>query len=160
MSIIDAEIIALSRKTSHTDVEPSHTVAKIADSVSDSDNVNDSVSDSVSTIVDVISNDFDNSKNLIYSNFLKSESLQWQETVAMQLKIAASEIPKKLDEFTTFLSTSFKEHKNKKEFISHFINWLPKKLQNEKSSSNSGKQQARFSTVKAIETITGNSTRG
>jgi len=85
--------------------------------------------------VDVNVNTFENSINLTHSNSLKTEALQWQETVAMQLKIAPAEIPKKLDEFTTFLSTTFKEHKNKKEFISHFINWLAKNLQNGKSKS-------------------------
>jgi len=128
------------------------------EAVSDSVNDNVSVSDNVNEKKEVVDNstNFDNSKNIHYSKILKTEALQWQETVAMQLKVPPDLIPKKLDEFTIFLSTIFKAHPNKKEFISHFINWLPKNLSNDKSSiNNSGpKQQFKFSTTEAIETIT------
>ncbi len=67
-----------------------------------------------------------NNKNLEHLLSLKNESQSWLETVAMQQKINIELIPKKLDEFELFLRTLQKVHQSKKEFISHFINWLPK----------------------------------
>lgn len=70
---------------------------------------------------------FDNTKNLEHLNSLK-ESPTWIETISMQQKTTPEVIPKKLDEFELFLRTIFKSHQNKKEFITHFVNWLPKNL--------------------------------
>lgn len=69
---------------------------------------------------------FDNKKNLEHLFTLKNESQTWIETVAMQQKISIDLICEKLDEFELFLRTIEKSHYNKSEFISHFINWLPK----------------------------------
>jgi hypothetical protein len=69
---------------------------------------------------------FDNKKNLEHLFSLKNESQTWIETVAMQQKISIDLICEKLDEFELFLRTIEKSHYNKSEFISHFINWLPK----------------------------------
>lgn len=70
-----------------------------------------------------------NNKNLEHLLSLKNESQSWLETVAMQQKINIDLIPKKLDEFELFLRTLQKVHQSKKEFISHFINWLQKNSQ-------------------------------
>ena len=70
-----------------------------------------------------------NNKNLEHLLSLKNESQTWLETVAMQQKINIELIPKKLDEFELFLRTLQKVHQSKKEFISHFINWLQKNSQ-------------------------------
>jgi len=70
-----------------------------------------------------------NNKNLEHLLSLKNESQSWMETVAMQQKINIDLIPKKLDEFELFLRTLQKVHQSKKEFISHFINWLQKNSQ-------------------------------
>lgn len=70
-----------------------------------------------------------NNKNLEHLLSLKNESQTWLETVAMQQKINIDLIPKKLDEFELFLRTLQKVHQSKKEFISHFINWLQKNSQ-------------------------------
>lgn len=67
-----------------------------------------------------------NNKNLEHLLSLKNESQTWIETVAMQQKISIDLICEKLDEFELFLRTIEKSHYNKSEFISHFINWLPK----------------------------------
>lgn len=71
---------------------------------------------------------FDNSKNLEHLFSLKYESQTWIETVAMQQKINIELVAEKLDEFELFLRTIEKSHYNKSEFISHFINWIPKNL--------------------------------
>lgn len=70
-----------------------------------------------------------NNKNLEHLLSLKNESQSWLETVSMQQKINIDLIPKKLDEFELFLRTLQKVHQSKKEFISHFINWLQKNSQ-------------------------------
>lgn len=125
--------------------------------------VSDSVKDSyISTKVDndkkEIKN-FSDDKNFEISENLKFNSPSWIESVAMQHKISIDEIQKKIDEFVLFLRTTEKVHKSKREFISHFINWLPKKLNQkndgkEKQSGGGAKKQFRFSTNEAIETIT------
>lgn len=74
--------------------------------------------------------EFDNTKNLQHLNSLKNESPSWIETIAMQQKTSIEIIPKKLDEFELYLRTIFKSHETKKEFITHFVNWLPKNLNN------------------------------
>lgn len=98
-------------------------------------------------------------KNLDFLFLLKNESKTWLETVSMQQKIDVPLILKELDEFELFLRTIEKVHVSKKEFVSHFINWLSKKNnleKNGKSKNNTptNKQQFRFSTAQAIETIT------
>lgn len=102
---------------------------------------------------------FSDDKNFEISENLKFNSPSWIESVAMQHKISIDEIQKKIDEFVLFLRTTEKVHKSKREFISHFINWLPKKLNQkndgkEKQSGGGAKKQFRFSTNEAIETIT------
>lgn len=100
---------------------------------------------------------FDNTTNDNFRDVLKFESQQWLETVSIQQKKPADFIKEKLDDFSIFLFTTEKKHPNKKEFISHFINWLPKNLEkNGTKQFNSGsKQQFRFNTDEAIETVTG-----
>lgn len=102
--------------------------------------------------------DSDLDKNLIHSNILKFESPSWLESVSMQQKIPIEEIKNKIDEFVLFLQTTQTEHKIKKAFLEHFINWLPKKLNSEKNGkqqfTNTGtKKQFRFSTADALETL-------
>lgn len=102
--------------------------------------------------------DSDLDKNLIHSNILKFESLSWLESVSMQQKIPIEEIKNKIDEFFLFLKTTQTEHKTKKAFLEHFINWLTKKLNSEKNGkqqfTNTGtKKQFRFSTADALETL-------
>lgn len=133
----------------------------------DNVNVNVNVNDNVN--VNVINNnnnipeiknfgDCDLEKNLFHAKVLKFESPTWMESVSMQQKITIEEIKNKIDEFVLFLQTTQTEHKIKKAFIEHFINWLSKKLNSEKNgkqqySSSSGKKQFRFNTADAIETI-------
>lgn len=99
--------------------------------------------------------------NSSHSEVLKNESQSWLESVSMQQKIPIEEIKTKIDDFVLFLKTTTTQHKNKKAFITHFVNWLPKQkniIQNESGQSNyNGKQQFRFSTDEAIKTITGDS---
>ena len=72
---------------------------------------------------------FDNTTNDNFRDVLKFESQQWLETVSIQQKKPADFIKEKLDDFSIFLFTTEKKHPNKKEFIGHFINWLPKNLE-------------------------------
>lgn len=99
--------------------------------------------------------------NSSHAEILKNESQSWLESVSMQQKIPIEEIQTKIDEFVLFLKTTTDQHKNKKAFITHFVNWLPKqknKTQNgTEQNSFGGKQQFRFSTDKAIQTIVGDS---
>lgn len=99
--------------------------------------------------------------NSSYAEILKNESHSWLESVSMQQKIPIEEIQTKIDEFVLFLKTTTEQHKNKKAFITHFVNWLPKqknKTQNgTEQNSFGGKQQFRFSTDSAIQTIIGDS---
>lgn len=99
--------------------------------------------------------------NSSHSEVLKNESQSWLESVSMQQKIPMEEIKTKIDDFVLFLKTTTTQHKNKKAFITHFVNWLPKQkniIQNESGKSNyNGKQQFRFSTDEAIKAITGDS---
>ena len=102
--------------------------------------------------------DGDLDKNLINANILKFESPIWLESVSMQQKIPIEDIKNKIDEFVLFLQTTQTEHKIKKAFLEHFINWLPKKLNSEKNGkqqfTNTGtKKQFRFSTADALETL-------
>ena len=72
---------------------------------------------------------FDNTTNDNFRDVLKFENQQWLETVAMQQKKTTDFVKEKLDDFSIFLFTTEKKHPNKKEFIGHFINWLPKNLE-------------------------------
>ena len=103
--------------------------------------------------------------NFSHSQILKNESPSWLENVSMQQKIPIEEILIRIEDFVLFLKTTQTQHKNKKAFIEHFINWLSKKSKiqdNGKQQSNNfpGKQQFKFSTSEAIETIISNSERG
>jgi hypothetical protein len=101
--------------------------------------------------------DGDLSINYIHANILKSESQSWLESVSMQQKISIEDIINKIDDFVLFLETTQTEHKIKKGFIEHFINWLTKKQTSEKNGkqfTNSGtKKQFRFNTADALETL-------
>jgi len=102
--------------------------------------------------------DGDLDKNLIHSNILKFESPSWLESVSMQQKIKIPEIQFEIDNFVLFLKTTQTQHKTKKAFLEHFINWLTKKLNSEKNGkqqlTNTGtKKQFRFNTVDALETL-------
>ena len=141
--------------------------------VSDSDNV--SVIDSVSVIDNVLSKDNNiipeienfgsvgiEDFNFSHSKILKFESPSWLESVAMQQKITIEEIQNKIDEFVLFLSTTETQHKSKKAFLEHFINWLTKKYNSEKngkqqSNASSGKKPYRFDLETAIAEQTSNS---
>lgn len=141
--------------------------------VSDSDNV--SVIDSVSVIDNVLSKDnkiipeIENfgsvaieDFNFSHSKILKFDSPSWLESVAMQQKITIEEIQNKIDEFVLFLSTTETQHKSKKAFLEHFINWLTKKNNSEKngkqqSNASSGKKTYRFDLETAIAEQTSNS---
>ena len=131
ITLEEAEIIAENRKTSHSDKNhriPSQSIAKIA--VNDSVSVSVNVNDITSTKVDVVDKEkFDNTTNDNFRDVLKFESQQWLETVSIQQKKPADFIKEKLDDFSIFLFTTEKKHPNKKEFIGHFINWLPKNLE-------------------------------
>lgn len=123
------------------------------------DNVTVNVTDNNNNIPEIKNfGDCDLEKNLFHAKVLKFESPTWMESVSMQQKISIEEIKIKIDEFVLFLQTTQTEHKIKKAFIEHFINWLTKKINSEKNgkqqySSSSGKKQFRFSTADAIETI-------
>lgn len=140
--------------------------------VSDSDNV--SVIDSVSVIDNVLSKDniiipeIENfgsvaidDFNFSHSKILKFESPSWLESVAMQQKITIEEIQNKIDEFVLFLSTTETQHKSKKAFLEHFINWLTKKNNSEKNGkqqiagSNGTKTAYKFDAARIIETNVG-----
>lgn len=141
--------------------------------VSDSDNV--SVIDSVSVSDNVLSKDniiipeIENfgsvaieDFNFSHSKILKFESPSWLESVAMQQKITIEEIQNKIDEFVLFLSTTETQHKSKKAFLEHFINWLTKKNNSEKngkqqSNASIGKKPYRFDLETAIAEQTSNS---
>lgn len=73
------------------------------------------------------SSDF-NDFNFSHSKILKNESPSWLESVSMQQKIPIEEIKNKIDDFVLFLKTTETQHKVKKAFLEHFINWLPKNL--------------------------------
>lgn len=67
--------------------------------------------------------------NLSISESLKYESPEWLDNVAMQQRHLPIIIIQKIDEFLIFLKTQEKEHTSRKEFVSHFINWISKKAQ-------------------------------
>ena len=74
--------------------------------------------------------------NETIANVLKSsESSSWLEVIAMQNKKDEQWVKTKIDEFLIFLLTQMKVHKSKSEFVSHFTNWLPKKIEGIKIES-------------------------
>lgn len=162
LTLLECENIAKSRKASLPDSDPTKNVANLAVSVSDSVSVNVSVSDIKDNIPEIknFGNDIIDF-NSSHAEILKKESQSWLESVSMQQKIPIEEIKTKIDEFVLFLKTTTDQHKNKKAFITHFVNWLPKqknKIQNgTEQNSFGGKQQFRFSTDNAIQTILGDS---
>ena len=159
LTLEEAEIIAENRKTSDTDKKhrtPSQNVANIA--VNDNVTVSVSVNDISTNVDNVEIKNFSDDVNLKNAEILKFESPSWIESVAMQQKIKIKEIQNYIDEFVLFLKTTEKVHNSKKEFISHFINWLPKKLKdisNGKKQSTDGfvKKQFRFSSEESTEAI-------
>lgn len=70
----------------------------------------------------------ENNNNETIANVLKFESGSWLEVIAMQNKKDDQWVKLKIDEFLVFLLTQMKVHKSKSEFVSHFTNWLPKKV--------------------------------
>lgn len=123
-------------------------------SVSDSEKVNDNESDNEKKNKDLVEiENFDVVEvdfNYNHCQVLKFESPSWLESVSMQQKISVEEIQKKIDEFELFLRTTTTTHKNKKDFINHFINWLTKKIQIEKDQKAPGKRAYKFSLEEAL----------
>ncbi len=126
-------------------------------SVSDSEKVNDNESDNEKKNKDLVEiENFDVVEvdfNYNHCQVLKFESPSWLESVSMQQKISVEEIQKKIDEFELFLRTTTTTHKNKKDFINHFINWLTKKNQIEKDQKAPGKKLFRFDYQSATESF-------
>jgi hypothetical protein len=129
------------------------------DSVSDSDSVkvNDNESDNEKKNKDLVEiENFDVVEvdfNYNHCQVLKFESPSWLESVSMQQKITIEEIQNKIDEFELFLRTTTTTHKNKKDFINHFINWLTKKNQIEKDQKAPAKKLFRFDYQSAAESF-------
>lgn len=126
-------------------------------SVSDSEKVNDNESDNEKKNKDLVEIEnfdvFEVDFNYNHCQVLKFESPSWLESVSMQQKITIKEIQKKIDEFELFLRTTTTTHKNKKDFINHFINWLTKKIQIEKDQKAPGKKLFRFDYQSAAESF-------
>jgi len=140
--------------------------------VSDSDNVSDSVSvidsDNVLSKDNIIIPEIENfgsvaieDFNFSHAKILKFESPSWLESVSMQQKIPIEEIQNKIDDFVLFLKTTETQHKNKKAFLEHFINWVTKKNNSEKNgkqqtNASSGTKTAyKFDAARIIETNVG-----
>lgn len=66
--------------------------------------------------------------NKTFAQSLKFESPQWLESVCIQQKKPPEKILEKIDEFLKYLKATEKEHPSRKEFISHFINWISAKF--------------------------------
>ena len=78
------------------------------------------------------------SKNNIYLNEnLSSET--WLETQAMQNKTSIDFIKLKLNEFAIYLSNCSDFKQNKKEFNTHFTNWLKSNIQTSQKEENVAK---------------------
>jgi hypothetical protein len=90
--------------------------------------------------------------NFDFANSLKFESQSWLESVSMQQKIPPNEVVKKIDDFLIFLKTQEKNHENRKEFISHFVNWVSKnkKIEENGDSKSKSKQPYKFDLERAI----------
>lgn len=159
ITLEQAEDVAKTRKNSQPDSDATKNLAKLAVNVNENVNVNvlskDNIIPEIKNFGSVAIEDF----NFSHSKILKFESPSWLESVSMQQKIPVEEIQNKIDDFVLFLKTTETQHKNKKAFLEHFINWLTKKNNSEKngkqqSNGSSTKKQFRFSTSDAIETIT------
>lgn len=140
--------------------------------VSDSDNVSDNVSvidsDNVLSKDNIIIPEIENfgsvaieDFNFSHAKILKFESPSWLESVSMQQKITIEEIQNKIDDFVLFLKTTETQHKYKKAFLEHFINWVTKKNNSEKNgkqqtNASSGTKTAyKFDAARIIETNVG-----
>lgn len=99
--------------------------------------------------------------NQEYSEILKSsESAGWLETVSMQQKKPPEIIKQSLDDFVLYLASVDKQHKSKRDFLEHFINWISKKIekppQNGKfNNTSTTKQQYKFSADRVIKANAG-----
>lgn len=90
--------------------------------------------DSIDKHINLITNKQNNNETI--ANVLKSsESSSWLGVIAMQNKKDEQWVKTKIDEFLIFLLTQMKVHKSKSEFVSHFTNWLPKKIEGIKIES-------------------------
>ena len=77
--------------------------------------------------------------NQDFANSLKFESPSWLESISIQQKKASREILIKIDEFVSYLKTIEKNHLSRKEFMTHFVNWVTKKFkENEKPNTTEG----------------------
>ena len=88
---------------------------------------------------DILKKEFDNSKNVQHAFIQKTESPSWIETTAMQFKVTPEIIPKKLDEFVLYLGNIEKLHPNKKDFLTHFNNWLKNNIHANPTTNNERK---------------------
>lgn len=77
--------------------------------------------------------------NKTFAESLKFESPQWLEGVCIQQKKPPEKIIEKIDEFLKYLRTIEKEHPSRREFISHFINWISAKFKDEVKKASSPK---------------------
>lgn len=64
--------------------------------------------------------EIDNTK---FASSLKTDTI-WLESVAMKNKISLDSVSEKLSIFDLHLTTIKKQHNNKREYTSHFMNWL------------------------------------
>lgn len=102
----------------------------------------------------IINNNNEIIQNFNFSEVLKFESPEWIESVSMQQKISIDEVQKKIDEFELFLKTIEKKHDSKKEFISHFVNWLGKNSLIANTENPIKKKNYNFDSTRIIETNT------
>lgn len=110
---------------------------------------------------EILKSNFDNSKNIEYALVQKTESPTWIETTAMQFKISPEVIPKKLDEFVLYLGNIEKKHPTKKDFLTHFNNWLknnihanPTTNHDRKQNTSSGYKPAEVNTGELVRELT------
>lgn len=132
----------------------------VSDNVNEKVNVNESDNEKKNKELDEIENfvsDAEVDFNYNHCQVLKYESPSWLESVSMQQKISIGEIQNKIDEFELFLKTTTTIHKNKKDFITHFVNWLTKKNQVEKNQKTGGKRLYHFDFQSAIGSVPTNS---
>ena len=96
-----------------------------------------------------------------FADSLKFESPTWMDSVCIQQRKPPDKIIDKIDEFILFLGSVEKEHKSRKEFIDHFVNWVTKNFKENGSKTGTGnyppkKQAYEFSVDRVIETYSGN----
>ena len=99
--------------------------------------------------------------NQDFANSLRFESPTWMDSICIQQRKPPDKIIEKIDEFILFLGSVEKEHKSRKEFIDHFVNWITKNLKENGIKTGIGnhppkKQAYEFSVDRVIETYTGN----